>query len=34
MIRVRVHKDYGARRAVSNVTFEAEQGEVLGFQPR
>jgi ABC-2 type transport system ATP-binding protein len=32
MIRVEnLTKDYGSRRAVSNVTFEAEQGEVLGF---
>jgi ABC-2 type transport system ATP-binding protein len=32
MIRVSgLTKDYGARRAVDRVTFEAEQGEVLGF---
>ena len=32
MIRVsELTKDYGARRAVDRVTFEAEQGEVLGF---
>jgi ABC-2 type transport system ATP-binding protein len=24
-------KDYGARRAIDNLTFEAKQGEVLGF---
>ena len=24
-------KDYGARRAVNNLTFEAKQGEILGF---
>lgn len=32
MIRVNgLTKDYGARRAVDRVTFEAEQGEILGF---
>ena len=32
MIRVEnLTKDYGSRRAISNLTFEAEQGEVLGF---
>ena len=24
-------KDYGARRAIDNLTFEAKQGEVVGF---
>jgi len=24
-------KDYGARRAIDNLTFEANQGEVVGF---
>src|SRR5512137_2695948 len=24
-------KDYGARRAIENLTFEAKQGEVVGF---
>ena len=24
-------KDYGSRRAISNLNFEAEQGEVVGF---
>ena len=24
-------KDYGARRAINNVTFDAEQGEIVGF---
>jgi ABC-2 type transport system ATP-binding protein len=24
-------KDYGARRAISNVSFDAEQGEIVGF---
>jgi ABC-2 type transport system ATP-binding protein len=24
-------KDYGARRAIDNVTFDAEQGEIVGF---
>jgi ABC-2 type transport system ATP-binding protein len=24
-------KDYGARRAIQNVTFDAEQGEIVGF---
>src|SRR5574339_1140874 len=32
MIRVTgLTKDYGARRAVDHVTFEAQQGEILGF---
>jgi len=32
MIRVSgLTKDYGARRAVNDITFEAEQGEILGF---
>jgi ABC-2 type transport system ATP-binding protein len=32
MIRVEnLTKDYGSRRAISNLSFEAEQGEVLGF---
>jgi len=32
MIRVNgLTKDYGARRAVDQVTFEAQQGEILGF---
>lgn len=32
MIKVNgLTKDYGARRAISNVTFDAEQGEVVGF---
>jgi len=32
MIRVSgLTKDYGVRRAVDNLTFEAEQGEILGF---
>ena len=32
MIRVSgLTKDYGVRRAVDNITFEAEQGEILGF---
>ncbi len=32
MIRVEnLTKDYGSRRAISNLNFEAEQGEVLGF---
>jgi ABC-2 type transport system ATP-binding protein len=32
MIRVSgLTKDYGARRAVDSLTFEAEQGEILGF---
>jgi ABC-2 type transport system ATP-binding protein len=32
MIRVSgLTKEYGARRAVENLTFEAEQGEILGF---
>ncbi|HEY6074959.1 MAG TPA: ATP-binding cassette domain-containing protein, partial [Anaerolineales bacterium] len=32
MIRVNgLTKDYGDRRAVDNVTFEAQQGEILGF---
>ncbi len=32
MIRVSgLTKQYGARRAIDNLTFEAEQGEVLGF---
>ncbi len=32
MIRVNgLTKDYGARRAVDNLTFEARQGEILGF---
>ena len=32
MIRVsRLTKDYGQRRAIDNLTFEAEQGEILGF---
>lgn len=32
MIRVSgLTKDYGKRRAVDNITFEAEQGEILGF---
>src|SRR5512147_1648003 len=31
---VQVHgltKDYGARRAIDNLTFDAEQGEIVGF---
>ena len=24
-------KDYGARRAIDNLTFDAEQGEIVGF---
>ena len=24
-------KDYGARRAISNVSFDAQQGEIVGF---
>src|SRR5574339_1275172 len=32
MIRVNgLTKDYGNRRAVDHVTFEAQQGEILGF---
>ena len=32
MIRVQgLTKDYGARRAVSDLTFEAKQGEIVGF---
>ena len=32
MIRVsNLTKDYGIRRAVDNLTFDAEQGEILGF---
>jgi ABC-2 type transport system ATP-binding protein len=32
MIQVRgLTKDYGQRRAIENLTFEAEQGEILGF---
>ena len=32
MIRVsELTKDYGARRAIDSLTFEAEQGEILGF---
>jgi len=32
MIRVNgLTKDYGARRAIDNLTFDAEQGEILGF---
>jgi len=32
MIRVSgLTKDYGIRRAVDNITFDAEQGEILGF---
>jgi len=32
MIRVNgLTKDYGARRAIDGLTFEAEQGEILGF---
>lgn len=32
MIRVQgLTKDYGARRAVSNLSFEARQGEIVGF---
>ena len=32
MIRVEnLTKDYGSRRAISNLNFEAEQGEVVGF---
>jgi ABC-2 type transport system ATP-binding protein len=32
MIRVSgLTKDYGIRRAIDNLTFEAEQGEILGF---
>jgi ABC-2 type transport system ATP-binding protein len=32
MIRVQdLTKDYGARRAISNLTFEAKQGEIVGF---
>jgi ABC-2 type transport system ATP-binding protein len=27
----RLTKDYGARRAIENLTFEAQQGEVVGF---
>jgi ABC-2 type transport system ATP-binding protein len=32
MIKVNgLTKDYGARRAIQNVTFDAEQGEIVGF---
>src|SRR5512136_713034 len=32
MIRVEgLTKDYGARRAISDLTFEANQGEIVGF---
>src|SRR5512135_3146275 len=32
MIRVEgLTKDYGSRRAVDNITFHAEKGEILGF---
>ncbi len=32
MIRVKsLSKDYGLRRAVSEITFNAEKGEILGF---
>jgi ABC-2 type transport system ATP-binding protein len=32
MIKVNgLTKDYGSRRAISNVTFDAEQGEIVGF---
>ena len=32
MIRIKnLTKDYGSRRAISNLNFEAEQGEVVGF---
>jgi ABC-2 type transport system ATP-binding protein len=32
MIRVtNLTKDYGARRAVDNISFDAQQGEILGF---
>src|SRR5581483_2137350 len=32
MIRVEgLTKDYGARRAISNLNFEAKQGEIVGF---
>ncbi len=32
MIRVEgLTKDYGARRAIDNITFHAEKGEILGF---
>src|SRR5512146_2592808 len=32
MIKVNgLTKDYGVRRAISNVTFDAEQGEIVGF---
>ena len=32
MIRVEgLTKDYGTRRAISNLTFEAKQGEIVGF---
>ncbi len=32
MIRVEgLTKDYGARRAIENLTFDAEKGEILGF---
>src|SRR5215216_3584918 len=32
MIRVNgLTKDYGARRAIDNLTFDAEQGEIVGF---
>jgi ABC-2 type transport system ATP-binding protein len=32
MIRVNgLTKDFGSRRAVDRVTFEAQQGEILGF---
>lgn len=32
MIRVQdLTKDYGARRAISNLNFEAQQGEIVGF---
>jgi ABC-2 type transport system ATP-binding protein len=24
-------KDYGTRRAIENLTFDAEQGEIVGF---
>ncbi len=32
MIKVKgLTKDYGARRAIANLTFDAEQGEIVGF---
>ncbi len=32
MIKVtKLTKDYGARRAIDNLTFRAERGEIIGF---